>query len=70
MNDNKLLSEIIEQEEHSFKDDTEKQIYSDLQHLCNRQDDKDFQLKQMKVMVLIMFMISVAQSVFFLKLFI
>lgn len=66
MTDDQLLSELVN--EHDFKDDTEKQIYADIQHIANRQDDKDFEIKQMRIMVLIMFLISVSQSVFFLRL--
>lgn len=63
-----LLSERIEQEERGFKDESEKQIYNDMQHIVNRQDDREFEVKQLKLMVVLMFMISLFQSFFFLNL--
>ncbi|WP_261904628.1 hypothetical protein [Vibrio fortis] len=63
-----LLSEQIEKEEQGFKDESEKQIYNDMQHIANRQDDREFEVKQLKLMVVLMFMISLFQSFFFLNL--
>ncbi|WCP83240.1 hypothetical protein PQE20_17635 [Vibrio harveyi] len=68
MSDNtKLLSEVLDAEEATM-DEKEKQIYMDMQHIVKRQDEKNFEVMQLRFMVIIMFLISVFQSVFFLKL--
>ncbi|ATI44236.1 hypothetical protein CO725_00860 [Vibrio parahaemolyticus] len=68
MSDNtKLLSEVLDAEETTM-DEKEKQIYMDMQHIVKRQDEKNFEVMQLRFMVIVMFLISVFQSVFFLKL--
>lgn len=68
MSDNtKLLSEVLDAEEATM-DEKEKQIYMDMQHIVKRQDEKNFEVMQLRFMVIFMFLISVFQSVFFLKL--
>ncbi|WP_434998838.1 hypothetical protein ACRZ5S_19795 [Vibrio scophthalmi] len=68
MSDNtKVLSEVLDAEETTM-DEKEKQIYMDMQHIVKRQDEKNFEVMQLRFMVIVMFLISVFQSVFFLKL--
>lgn len=60
---------MINETKEEVMDEKEKQIYIDMQHIVKKQDEKSFEIMQMRVMLVIMFFISVFQSAFFLKMF-